>query len=94
MGKRHKVKADGVESGDLHPGRCGNVDPQQVMALLNTWLEGQQGFVRPGGKETSYAYTFPHLGHQGFISGLRYYPGVVLVLEERFRAAKLLDGEN
>ena len=164
--KRHKVKADGMESGDLRPGRCdlyvtnrkvcfgfeakqawqrvgplsnptrnvhkglqaawedsghlakdtdhrfaatfivpslplnavidelGNVDPEQVMALLNTWLEGQRGFVRPGGKETSYAYTFPHLGHEGFISGPRYYPGVVLVLEERFRAAKLLDGEN
>ena len=165
-GKRHKIKADGVESGDLRPGRCdlyisnrkvsfgfeakqtwqrvgprsnptrnvwkgmqaawmdsgylandhdhrfaatfivpslplgdvldeyGEVSPEQVMALLNTWLAEQQGFVRPGGKPSYYAYTFPNLGHKGFISHPRYYPGVVLVLEERLRAARLLDGES
>ena len=47
-----------------------------------------------GGALRGDPYTFPHLGHEGFISAPRYYPGVVLVLEERFRAAKLLYGEN
>lgn len=162
-GKRHKIKADGIESGDLRPGRCDlyvsnrkknfafeakqawqrvgpkasatkNVfkgmheawvdsghlanDPDQrfaatfivpslplnavsedgqniiadkVQKLLDSWLAEQNDFVRPSGKKTAYAYTFPALGHAGYISGPRYYPGVVLVLEERLRAGRLRD---
>ena len=54
--------------------------------LLEQWTAMVERYGDP--------YTFPHPGHEGFISAPRYYPGVVLVLEERFRAAKLLDGQN
>jgi len=59
---------------------------EKLLSRLETWLAAGGDFIRPGGKETSYAYVFPGIGNESFSIKQRHFPGVVLVLEERFRA--------
>ncbi|WP_342653074.1 hypothetical protein [Pseudomonas sp. F3-2] len=61
------------------------IDHKKVVKMLNTWLDEQKDFIRPNGIPTSYAFVFPRVGHAGFASGSRYYPGVVLILEEVYK---------
>lgn len=44
-GKRHKVKADGVESGDLRPGRC---DLYVTNRKVRFGFEAKQAWQRVG----------------------------------------------
>lgn len=63
-----------------------DVDQELLMEYLNDWLGQMGNFARPKGKEPAFAYVFPEVGNRHFNTYTRHFPGVVLVLEERYRA--------
>ncbi|MGT8855998.1 hypothetical protein [Enterobacter sp. 186315] len=59
---------------------------KKIETAIKGWLHERPEFVGASGKETDFAYVFPQLGNPNYAEGEKYYPGVVIVLEERYRA--------
>ena len=59
---------------------------KKVEQAIKYWLTDQSSFIGTSGKSTDCAFVFPQLGNPYYTENERYYPGVVLVLEERYRA--------
>lgn len=59
---------------------------KKVEQAIKYWLTDQSSFIGTSGKSTDCAFVFPQLGNPYYTENGRYYPGVVLVIEERYRA--------
>ncbi|MEE4075164.1 hypothetical protein V2I49_07450 [Pseudomonas viridiflava] len=71
------------------PGKRVQICPAKVEAALSRWLTDEPDFAGWSLKPTQFAYIFPNVGNQDYVSGHRYYPGIVVILEERLRANRL-----
>ncbi|NMZ61032.1 hypothetical protein HBO25_20000 [Pseudomonas nitroreducens] len=69
-------------------GKLGEICTDKVVSLIKAWLEDVLGCIGPLSKYRDFAFIFPSLGTAEYFSNGRYYPGVVLVLEERLRATR------
>jgi len=58
----------------------------KVGKTINNWLDNQIDFTGSSTKAKDYAFVFPQLGSPHYLYNGRYYPGVVLILKERYRA--------
>lgn len=64
----------------------GKVSPTKVDQVINNWLTKQFDSESRSMKYTNFAFVFPQLGNQNYLYGEHYYPGVVVVFKERYRA--------
>ncbi|MDE8756762.1 hypothetical protein PZA22_19965 [Pectobacterium polaris] len=64
----------------------GRVCPRKVERAIKDWLTDQSSFFGASMKRTDFAFIFPQLGNQHYSLNGKYYPGVVIVFEERYRA--------
>lgn len=64
----------------------GKVCPKKVELAIKGWLTDQPIFFGESHKHTDFAFIFPKLGNQHYSLNGKYYPGVVIVFEERYRA--------
>ncbi|MEI7239984.1 MULTISPECIES: hypothetical protein [Pectobacterium] len=62
------------------------VCPRKVEQAIKDWLTDQPSFLGASMKRTDFAFIFPQLGNQHYSLNEKYYPGVVIVFEERYRA--------
>lgn len=53
---------------------------------IQDWLTDQPSFLGISMKSTDFAFVFPQLGNPHYSLNEKYYPGVVVVFEERYRA--------
>jgi hypothetical protein len=58
----------------------------KVEQSINAWLTDQPSFLGASMKQTDFAFVFPRLGNSYYSLDGKYYPGVVVVFEERYRA--------
>lgn len=70
-------------------GNLCQICPQKVEQYLKSWLTDDPDFIGQSLKSTQFAYIFPRVGNADYILGKRYYPGIVLILEERYRATRI-----
>ncbi len=66
-----------------------NVCVRKVERAVNERLTDQLGFFGATTKLTDFAFVFPQIGNPNYVQRGRYYPGVVIVFEERQRASRL-----
>lgn len=59
---------------------------RKVEQAIKDWLTDQSCFLGTSKKRTGIAFVFPQLGNPYYAESGRYYPGVVIVFEERYRA--------
>ncbi|MGE6320059.1 hypothetical protein ACQKEF_07195 [Pseudomonas oryzihabitans] len=78
------LRLDEVCPDDADSGVCA----EKVRERIDHWIERTENFRSPRNKDTSYAYVFPDLGDVRFSNGNRLFPGVVLILEKRMKAAR------
>lgn len=62
------------------------VCPIKVERAIKGWLANMPSFLGAPAKLTDFAFIFPRLGNQHYSLDGKYYPGTVIVLEERYRA--------
>lgn len=65
------------------------VCPDKVGETLHRWLTDEPYFPGWSGKATQFAYLFPKVGNPDYVYGNRYFPGIVVIFDERFRANQL-----
>lgn len=63
-----------------------NVCVRKVEQAVKGWLTNQPFSRGKSNKPTNFAFVFPQLGNPHYSQSERYYPGVVMVFEERHRA--------
>lgn len=63
--------------------------PDKVQGLLNRWLTDEPYFAGWSNKPTQFAYIFPKVGSVNYVNEHRYFPGVVVIFDERHRANQL-----
>lgn len=73
----------------LNEGSEGKVCPRKVERAIKDWLTKQSSFFGTPMNRTDFAFIFPQLGNQHYSLNGKYYPGVVIVFEERYRAHRL-----
>ncbi|TPE14506.1 hypothetical protein FJP62_12175 [Pantoea vagans] len=59
---------------------------KKVETAINAWLDNQKNLIEQSARHKDFAYVFPRLGTPNYLYGNRYYPGVVMIFEERYRA--------
>ncbi|WP_122559173.1 hypothetical protein [Pseudomonas viridiflava] len=59
---------------------------RKVEQAIQDWLTDQPSFLGISMKRTDFAFVFPQLGNPHYSLSEKYYPGVVVVFEERYRA--------
>lgn len=67
-------------------GAATEVSAAKIEQSINAWLTDDPSFMGPSMKNTNFAYIFPFLGNPHYSLDEKYYPGVVVVFEERQRA--------
>ncbi|MDR9876735.1 hypothetical protein RJC98_16220 [Pseudomonas allii] len=70
-------------------GKRVQICPDKVKASLNRWLTDEPYFPGWSLKPTQFAYIFPKLGSPDYIDGHRYFPGIVVIFDERLRANQI-----
>lgn len=58
----------------------------KVEQSIKSWLTEQPSYTGPSLKKTDFAFIFPGLGNPHYSLDGRYYPGVLVIFEERYRA--------
>jgi len=71
-------------------GKLGEICPKRLDEHIAAWLKENPRFLGESWKETSYAYVFPQIGNERYSDGIRHFPGVILILEERYKANRLV----
>ena len=67
-------------------GKTDSVSASKVETLLRQWLTDNPNFTGPSMKYTDFAYVFPQMGNPHYLMNDKYFPGIVVVFEERYRA--------
>lgn len=70
-------------------GRRVRICPRKVSASLNLWLTDDPYFPGRSLKPTQFAYIFPKVGSTNYVDGDRYFPGIVVIFDERLRANQI-----
>jgi len=63
--------------------------PDKVKASLSRWLTDDPYFPGWSLKPTQFAYIFPKLGSPDYVDDQRYFPGIVVIFDERLRANQI-----
>jgi hypothetical protein len=63
-----------------------SVCARKVEQAIKAWLTDEPSFLGISMKRTDFAFIFPQVGNPHYSMNDKYYPGVVIVFEERFRA--------
>ncbi|BBN63446.1 MULTISPECIES: hypothetical protein [Pseudomonas] len=63
--------------------------PDKVKASVNRWLTDEPYFLDGSSKPTQFAYIFPKVGNADYVDEHRYFPGIVVIFDERLRANQL-----
>ncbi|MEE4687915.1 hypothetical protein V2K59_24060 [Pseudomonas alliivorans] len=71
---------------EIDDARAETVCARKVEQAIRVWLTDEPGFLGASMKRTDFAFIFPNLGNPHYSLGDKYYPGVVVVFEERYRA--------
>lgn len=58
----------------------------KVGQSIKAWLTDDPSFSGPSMKNNDFAFVFPRLGNPHYLIDDKYYPGIVVVFEERHRA--------
>lgn len=64
----------------------GKVCLRKLEQTIENWFTNKFSSLKASRKRTDYAFVFPQLGNPYYNEDERYYPGVVIIFEERFRA--------
>jgi hypothetical protein len=59
---------------------------KKVEQAIKAWLTDEPCFLGISMKRTDFAFVFPQLGNPHYSMDEKYYPGIVVVFEERYRA--------
>lgn len=70
-------------------GKRVQICPNKVKASLIRWLTDKPCFPGRSLKPTQFAYIFPKVGSPNYVDGHRYFPGIVMIFDERLRANQL-----
>ncbi|WP_116866821.1 hypothetical protein [Pseudomonas syringae] len=60
--------------------------PEKVDNYLRRWLTDEPYFMGWSLKPSRFAYIFPNVGSPNYVEGHRYFPGIVVIFDERHRA--------
>lgn len=71
---------------DDDSGKKDSVCASKVGASIRKWLADTPNFTGPSMKYTDFAYIFPQIGNPHYLMNGKYFPGIVVVFEERHRA--------
>lgn len=70
----------------LGKAKTAQVCASKVEQFTMGWLADQTSFIGPSMKQTAFAFVFPKLGNSHYLFSDKYFPGVVVIFEERYRA--------
>jgi len=69
-------------------GKQVQICPDKVNASLRRWLTDEPYFMGWSLKPTQFAYIFPKVGSPNYVDEHRYFPGIVVIFDERHRASQ------